>query len=148
MRRHVIPLFLLPLALSGCMLLRGHKAISPYANAPSMVDVAALTKFDGQLPLVTIPENAQDWAPSVKYAVAEALKINPKAKFRVYLTGPTTAIPTVSEQMMAKMAPEAAQVADAIVADGVAAPNVSIGADTKLPHVPAPTSPEIVVFAK
>lgn len=147
MRRILIPALLLPLALAGCALF-GRKTVSPYANAPSLVDVAALTKFNGQLPLVTIPQGAQNWAPSVKYAVAEALKINKDAKFRVYVTGPAAAIPSVSEQQMAKLAPEAAAVADAIAADGVLPGNVSLGASTKLPHVPTPKAPEIVVFAK
>lgn len=147
MRRIFITLVLAPIALAGCAL-PGRKIVSPYANAPSLVDVAALSKFDGRLPLVTIPEGTQDWAPSVRYAVTEALKINPKAQFRVYLTGPAAAIPNETEREMSKLAPEAAQVADAIAADGVAPANVSLGASTGLKHVPAPTTPEIVIFAK
>ncbi|SIR24292.1 MULTISPECIES: hypothetical protein [Acidiphilium] len=147
MRRILIPIVFVPLALAGCML-PGRKLISPYPDAPSLVDVAALTKFDGQLPLVTIPEGTQNWAPAVRYAVNAALKINPKAQFRVYVTGPAAAIPSDTELAMAKLAPEAAQVADAIAADGVAPSNVSLGAGTALAHVTAPTAPEIVVFAK
>ncbi|MDD2878179.1 MAG: hypothetical protein PHT60_09090 [Acidiphilium sp.] len=146
MRRILIPIVFVPIALAGCAL-PGRK-MSPYAEAPSLVDVAALTKFNGQLPLITIPEGTEDWAPSVRYAVTEALKINPKAQFRVYVTGPAAAIASQSEMMMAKLAPEAAQVADAIAADGVPPPNVSLGAATRLRHVPAPAAPEIVVFAK
>lgn len=147
MRRILIPVLFLPLALAGCALF-GRKTISPYANAPSLVDVAALSNFNRQLPLVTIPAGTQDWAPSVKYAVTEALKIDKNAQFRVYLTGPAAAIPTLSEQQMAKLAPEAAAVADAVAADGVLPGNVSLGASNKLPHVPTPKAPEIVVFAK
>ncbi|MGC9268643.1 hypothetical protein [Acidiphilium sp.] len=147
MRRILIPLVFVPIALAGCAV-PGRKIISPYADAPSLVDVAALSTFNGQLPLVTIPQGTEAWAPSVKYAVTEALKINPKAKFRVYVTGPTAAIPSDTELAMARLAPEAAQVADAIAADGVSPPNVSLGASTALPHVPAPAGPEIVVFAK
>jgi hypothetical protein len=76
------------------------------------------------------------------------LKINPKARFRVYVTGPAAAIASETELSLAKLAPEAAQVADAIAADGVVPANVSIGASTGLKHVPAPAGPEIVVFAK
>lgn len=147
MRRILIPTFLLPLALAGCALL-GRGALAPHATAPSMVNVAALTKFDGRLPLVTIPGSANGWAPSVKYAVDAALKINRNAAFRVYITAPAAAIPSVTEQQMAPLASKAAAVADAIVADGVAPGNVSLGASTNLPHVPAPAAPEIVVFAK
>ncbi|GBR76211.1 hypothetical protein [Acidiphilium acidophilum] len=147
MRRILITLVLTPIALAGCAL-SGRKIVSPYADAPSLVDVAALSKFNGQLPLVTIPEGTQNWAPSVSYAVTQALKINPKAQFRVYVTGPASAIPSDSELAMAKLTPEAAQVADAIAANGVIPPNVSLGASTKLAHVPAPAGPEIVVFAK
>ena len=97
---------------------------------------------------MTIPEHAPDWAPSVKYAVQAALKINPNAKFRVYLTGPSAGGPAAAERRMAGLVPKAAQVANAIVADGVEAHRVSIGAAAPLPHVPAPAAPEIVVFAK
>lgn len=147
MRRILIPLVLTPIVLAGCAL-PGRKIVSPYANAPSLVDVAALTKFNGQLPLVTIPQGTTNWAPAVKYATLQALKINPKAQFRVYITGPAAAIPSATERSMAKLAPEAAEVADAIAADGVAPANVSLGASTGLPHVTAPTAPEIVIFAK
>lgn len=147
MRRSFIPVFLIPLVLAGCAL-PGRRTPSQYANAPSLVDVAALSKFDGRLPLVTIPEHTPNWAPSVKYAVDAALKINPKAKFRVYLTGPTDGGPAASERAMARLAPEAAQVANAIVADGVPSDRVSIAASAPLPHVPTPATPEIVVFAK
>lgn len=147
MRRILIPIVLTPIVLAGCVL-PGRKVLSPYAGAPSLVNVAALSKFNGQLPLVTIPEGTANWAPSVKFAVAAALKINPKASFRVYITGPAAAIANVSEQEMAKLAPEAASVADSIVADGVAPANVSLGASTDIKHVPTPKTPEIVVFAK
>lgn len=148
MRHRFIPIVVLPLALTGCALFGRKAIVSHQANVPSLVNIAALTSFKGQLPLVTIPEGTANWAPSVKYAVTAALKINPKAKFRVYVTGPVSKIPNVSNRMMARLAPEASQVADAIVADGVAAHNVSIAASTKLAHVKPPAAPEIVVFAK
>lgn len=147
MRRILTVLILAPIALAGCAL-PGRKVVSPYATAPSLVDVAALTTFDGQLPLVTIPQGTENWAPAVKYAVAAALKINPKAKFRVYVTGPTAAIASTTELALVKLAPEAAQVADAIAADGVAPGNVSLGESTALAHVAVPAAPEIVIFAK
>lgn len=148
MRRKFLPVMLAPLVLAGCAVPGRPTAPSPYAGAPSLVDVAALAKFDGRLPLVTIPEHAADWAPSVKYAVDAALKINPKATFRVYLTGPAAGGPATAEREMAHVAPKAAQVANAIVADGVPAERVSIAASAPLPHVPPPAAPEILVFAK
>lgn len=147
MRRIFIPLVILPAILTGCALIGRHQP-SQYAGAPSLVDVAALAKFDGKLPLVTIPDHTHDWAPAVKYVVDAALKINPKAQFRVYVTGPTEGGPAAAQMAMARIAPQAAQVADAIVADGVAPANVSLGASAPLPNVKAPAAPEIVIFAK
>lgn len=147
MRRISLIPALIPVLLAGCAV-PGRQAPGRYADAPSLVDVAALNEFNGRLPLVTIPEHTSDWGGAVKYAVDAALKINPKAMFRVYLTGPASGGPAAAEQQMARLAPQAALVADAIVADGVAADHVSIGAATPLPHVPAPAAPEIVVFAK
>jgi hypothetical protein len=134
-------------ALAGCALTHP-KVPGPYADAPSLVNVAALTKFDGQLPLVIIPANAADWGPSLSYAVKAALKIKPTAQFRVALAGPPAAIPSVTEEQLAPLAPEAALVADAIVADGVATSNVSLAGPTTIAKAPAPTGPEIVVLAK
>lgn len=149
MRRTFLPVLLIPFVLAGCAVPgRPTQAPSPYADAPSLVNVAALSKFDGQVPLVTIPEHTPDWSGPVKYAVNAALKLNPKATFRVYLTGPTRGGPASAERAMARLAPEAAQVANAIVADGVPAERVSIGASAPLPHVRPPATPEIVVFAK
>lgn len=147
MRRILIPLVILPAILSGCALTGRHQP-SQYAGAPSLVDVAALTSFNGKLPLVTIPDHTHDWAPAVKYAVDAALKINPKAQFRVYVTAPAAGGPAAAQMAMARVAPLAAQVADAIVADGVASSSVSLGAAAPLANVTAPTGPEIVIFAK
>ncbi|ABQ31163.1 MULTISPECIES: hypothetical protein [Acidiphilium] len=147
MRRSTLTLVLLPAILAGCAV-PGRRTPGPYAGAPSLVDVAALTSFNGRLPLVTIPESTEIWSPSVKYAVDAALKINPKARFRVYVTGPTAGGPAAAEMAMARLAPRAAQVADAIVADGVAPDHVSLGASAPLHAVPPPATPEIVVFAK
>ncbi|HQT62006.1 MAG TPA: hypothetical protein PLV07_06075 [Acidiphilium sp.] len=147
MRRSTLMLFVLPAILAGCAV-PGRHVPGPYAGAPSLVDVAALTAFNGRLPLVTIPEAVETWSPSVKYAVDAALKINPKAEFRVVVTAPAARGPAAAERAMARLAPRAAQVADAIVADGVAAQRVSLGAAAPLAGIPAPSAPEIVVFAK
>lgn len=147
MRRSFLPVLLLPLVVAGCAV-PGRPKPSPYAGAPALVDVAALSKFDGSVPLVRIPEHTPDWGGPVKYAVNAALKVNPKATFRVYLTGPVHGGPASAEREMARLAPEAAQVANAIVADGVPAERVSIAASAPLPHVRPPAAPEILVFAK
>ena len=141
----LLALILVP-TLAGCA--THPKVATPYADAPSLVNVAALTKFDGQLPLVVIPATAADWGPSVSYAVKAALKIKPNAQFRVALASPPSAIPSVTEEQVAPLAPEAALVADAIVADGVSTDAVSLAGPVVIAKAPAPVSPEIVVLAK
>ena len=148
MRRILLTLSILALAgagLAGCTL-PGRPG--RYAKAPSLVDVRALTSFDGRVPLVTIPEHTPDWSGSVQYAVNAALKIKPSAEFRVYVTAPSAGSPAAAQQQMAELAPEAAQVANAIVADGVEPQRVTLGASTDLPRVKPPAAPEILVFAK
>ena len=147
MRRIILALPILAMAgagLAGCTV-PGRPG--PYAKAPSLVDVRALTSFDGRVPLVTIPEHTPDWSGSVKYAVNAALKIKPSAKFRVYVTAPSGS-PEGARRQMAELAPVAAQVANAIVADGVTPQRVTLGASTDLPEVKTPSQPEILVFAK
>lgn len=148
MRRILLALPILVLAgagLAGCTL-PGRQG--QYSKAPSLVDVRALTSFDGRVPLVTIPAHTPDWSGSVKYAVNAALKIKPSAQFRVYVTAPPAGSPQEARQQMAELAPEAAQVANAIVADGVQPQRVTLGASTDLPRVKRPAAPEILVFAK
>jgi hypothetical protein len=135
---------------SGCAL-PSRPTSHPYADAPSLVDVAALMKFDGRLPLVTIPKDNTSWGPSVKYAVTEALRIKSGAEFRVDIVGPASKPPSAAEREMSQIAPLAAQIADAVVADGAAPKRVSLGATTPSAGVKnhrIPTTPEIVVFAK
>ncbi len=137
-------------SFSGCAL-PSRPTSHPYADAPSLVDVMALMKFDGRLPLVTIPRDNTSWGASVKYAVAEALRIKPGAEFRVDIVGLASKPPSVAEREMSQLAPLAAQVADAIVADGATPNRVSLGATTASARVKTlriPTTPEIVVFAK
>jgi hypothetical protein len=144
--RRILPLAVI-LALAGCAL-PGRKTISPYADAPSLVDVAALTSFKGVLPLVSIPENTAGWSSSVSYAVAQARKIKPGARFRVTVTAPA-GTPDEQQDQMKRMAPTAASVADAIVADGVHPSHVSLAArGAPIPHLAAPAGPEVLVFAK
>lgn len=145
MRRILI--FAIPAALAGCAL-PGRKTVSPYADAPSLVDVAALEKFNGVLPLVSIPENTPDWADSVHYAVAQSLKIKPDAQFRVVVTAPDAASPGEQQREMSHLAPEAAEVANAIAGDGASAAKVSLAAESRpIPHAASPKGPEILVFA-
>ena len=144
MRR--IILFVIPLALASCAL--PGRPVSPYANAPSLVDVAALSSFNGVLPLVTVPENTASWPDSVSYAVTQSLKIKPEARFRVVVTAPG-ATPGAQQREMSRLAPEAASIANAIAADGVRPSRVSLAAQgAPIPHVAPPLAPEILVFAK
>lgn len=145
MRR--ILFFAIPLGLAGCAL-PSRKTVSPYANAPSLVDVAALTSFKGVVPLVTVPKDTSNWPDSVTYAVSAARKIKPDATFRVTVTAPPGG-PEEQQQQMKTVAPTAASVADAIVADGVSPSNVSLSAaGAPIPDVPPPSGPEVLVFAK
>lgn len=137
-----------PVALAGCAL-PSRNTLSPYAAAPSLVDVAALEKFNGVLPLVTIPAGTPDWAEAVHYAVAQSLKIKPGAQFRVVVTAPQAESPEAEQRAMSPLAPEAAEVANAIVADGASAGNVSLGSKSQpIPHTTPPKAPEILVFAR
>ncbi len=143
MRR--ILFFSVLLALAGCAV---PGRVSPYANAPSLVDVAALSSFKGVLPLVTVPENTTSWSDSISYAVAQSLKIKPNAHFRVVVTAPQ-GTPDEQQQAMSRLAPQAAAIADAIAADGVRPSRVSLAAQgAPIPNVPSPAAPEILVFAK
>jgi hypothetical protein len=145
MRR--ILFFAFPLGLASCAL--PGRPVSPYANAPSLVDVAALSSFNGVLPLITVPENTANWPDSVSYAVAQSLKIKPEARFRVVVTAPSAATPGAQQHEMSRLAPEAASIANAIAADGVGPSRVSLAAQgAPIPHVAPPAGPEILVFAK
>ncbi len=124
--RWFIPLFCV--ALAACNLPgRQDFAPQPVAAAPSTI--AALQAFAGRIALVRIQPGTQDFALPLKKAVAQALAIKPDAAFAVRAQAPA-GTPDAGVAALGAISPLAESVAQSIIADGVPAQNVALGAQT------------------
>ncbi|HTQ72498.1 MAG TPA: hypothetical protein VMH92_13495 [Acidocella sp.] len=127
MRRAI--LLLSALALASCAP-PGRQSFAPNPAGPDTQTVAAADAFKNRIPLVSILPDTQDFQAPLKGAVNQALAIKPDAAFEVRAEAPGTGSPDADAKALAALAPEAKAVADAIVADGVPAARVTLGAKT------------------
>jgi hypothetical protein len=144
-----LPVLLVPALLAACAL-PSRKTITPAPGIPSLENLDALKSFDGKIPLVLIPQGNPEWQDAVADAVKRALAIKPTAQFSVVVTAPPVAAgASVQTAVMAHLAPEAAQVANAIAGNGVAPGNITLAAQQATPDTKSPVSlPEILIFVK
>ena len=127
MRRAIF--LLSALALASCAPL-GRQSFSPNPAGPDTQTISAADAFSGRLPLVSILPDTQDFQAPLKHAVQQALAIKPDAQFQVMAEAPATGNPDTDAQTLATLAPQAKAIAKSIVADGVSASRVSVGAKT------------------
>lgn len=116
-----------------------------FASAPVGADtqsIKATDAFAERVALVSILPGTQDFQAPLKKAVDEALAIKPDAVFEVRAEAPGTGSPDTDAKALTALAPEAKAVANAIIADGVAAGRVTLGAKT------AGLNPLILVYVK
>jgi len=134
-------LLLLPLALAACTL-PGRQTFAPNPVGADTASISATEAFSGRIALVTILPGTTDFAVPLASAVHQALAIKPGAVFDVEAQAPQAATPDASEANLAALSGTATAVAKSIVADGVAARNVSLTAKT------AGLDAEILVYVK
>ncbi len=127
MRRAI--LLLSALALASCAP-PGRQSFAPNPAGPDTQTAAAADAFKNRIPLVSILPDTQDFQAPLKGAVSQALAIKPDASFEVRAEAPGTGSPDADAKALAALTPEAKAVAEAIVADGVPAARVTLGAKT------------------
>ena len=126
--RFLVLLPILPLTLlAGCQV-PGRNTFAAPAVAPDTASVSATQAFNGRVALITILPGTYDFAAPVASAVHQALAIKPNAKFEVRAVSPASATPDASAATLTALSSTAAAVAKAIIADGVAASNVTLTA--------------------
>jgi hypothetical protein len=119
---------ILPLAfLAGCQV-PGRNTFAGPAVGADTASVSATQAFADRVPLITILPGTTDFAEPVASAVHQALAIKPGAQFEVQAVSPATATPDASAATLAALSGTAADVAKAIIADGVAPANVTLTA--------------------
>ena len=132
---------LLVLGLTACSL-PGRQTFAPNPVGADTASIAATQAFSGRLPLVTILPGTKDFGPPLQNAVEQALAIKPTAQFDVEAQTPVAPTPDESAAALSGLSGTASAVAQAIVADGVAAKNVSLTAKT------AGLDADILVYVK
>jgi hypothetical protein len=126
MRSYVLAL---PLLLAACAL-PSRNSFAPNPVGPDTASIDATRAFSGRIALVTILPGTTDFGPPLADAVKQALAIKPGAQFNVEAQTPVAATPDASADALAGLSGTASAVAKAIVADGVAARDVSLTAKT------------------
>lgn len=137
--RWIIPLTML--ALTSCSL-PGRQTFAPDPVPPSVQTIEATKAFAGRIPLVSIGPGTADFAGPLKNAVGQALAIKPDAMFEVRAVTSSSPGPDVAAVTLARLAPQASEVAQAIAADGVQPGNVTLTAGS------GGTGTEILVYVK
>ncbi len=125
--RHIV--LLAPLALAACSL-PGRHTLAPKPVGADTASISATQAFSGRIPLVTILPGTTDFDAPLENAVKQALAIKPSARFEVEAQSPQAATPDASAANLKALSGTASAVAKAIVADGVAAQNVTLTAKT------------------
>lgn len=102
-----------------------------FADKPAGADtqsINASNAFAERIALISILPGTQDFQAPLKKAVDEALALKPDAIFEVRAEAPGTGSPDTDTKALSALAPEAQAIANAIIADGVLANRVSLGA--------------------
>lgn len=126
--RRILCLFSI-IALASCAP-PGRETFAPTPVGPQAHDIKAVDAFAGRIALVSILPGTQDFQAPLKRAVDEALAIKPNAVFEVRAETPATSHPDQEAQTLTDLAPAAEAVARAIIADGVQANRVTLGANS------------------
>lgn len=137
--RWIIPLAVLPLVACS---LPGRDTLAPRPVAADVQSIEASQAFAGRIALVSIQPGTRDFAAPLKSAVDQALAIKPGAMFEVRAVAPESNALDAQATQLRALAPLAAQVVQAITADGVQPGNVALTAGT------GSSSTEILVFVK
>lgn len=135
------PVAVAAFSLVGCTV-PGRNLFAPPPVGADTASISASQAFAGRLPLITILPGTTDFAAPVAKAVREALAIKPDARFEVQAISPVAGTPDASAVSLASLTGTAADVAKAIIRDGVATGNMSLTAKT------SGLSADILVYVK
>lgn len=127
--RRALALLVFALPLASCAP-PGQQTIAANPVGADTQTISAADAFKNRIPLVSILPGTQDFQAPLKSAVAQALSIKPDAAFEVQAQAPATGSPDADAKTLSALAPEAKTIAQAIIADGVPASRVSLGAKT------------------
>lgn len=115
------------LALASCAP-PGRQIFASAPKAAEAADLKAATAFADRLALVSVQPGTRNLQPALKHAVDAALAIKPDARFEIQAESPATGDPDKDVQALNALTPEAQAVAAAIIADGVSADRITLGA--------------------
>ncbi len=127
---------LLPCLLAGCAL-PGQGLLSPVPQRPTLAQVEGMEAQSGRVPLVTIAASAgpADYLSALSGAVQAAEARKPDVVFDVLSAVPQSGTPLHQIDAAKALTPDAAEVASAILGDGVPADRVTLGA-VVVPGIP------------
>lgn len=117
------------LTLASCAPL-GRQTFAPNPVGADTQSINASDAFDERIALLSILPGTQDFKAPLKKAVDEALAVKPDAVFEVRAEALGTGNPDTDAKALTALAPEAQDIANAIIADGVLASRVTLGAKT------------------
>lgn len=135
-------LYLFPALILASCAPPGRQTFAPNPVGADTQSISAADAFANRIALVSILPNTQDFQAPLRQAVDEALAIKPSAVFEVRAEAPGTGSPDTNIKALAALTPEAEAVARAIIADGVPASRVTVGAKT------AGLDPVVLVYVK
>ncbi len=127
--RRALLLLSTALALASCAP-PGRQSFSSTPAGPDTQSISAVDAFNNRVPLVSILPDTRDFQGPLKNAVTQALAIKPDAVFEVMAQTPATGNADTDTKTLATLAPQAKAIAQAIIADGVPASRVTVGAKT------------------
>lgn len=120
----------------------GQETFAPSPTGADTQSIKAADAFADRIALVSILPDTKDFQAPLKQAVDAALAIKPDAAFAVFAEAPGTGNPDTDAKALAALAPEAQDVAKALIANGVPAERVTLGAKI------AGLAPVILVYVK
>lgn len=129
------------LALASCAP-PGRDTLAPTPVGATPFDIKTADAFAGRIALVSILPGTEDFQTALKQAIGQALAIKPNAVFEVQAEAPDTNNADQNIQALNDLAPEAEIIARTIIADGVPANRVTLGAKS------AGLTPAILVYVK
>ena len=137
MRRLALTAICPGLLLVGCTV-PGSGVLGPKPQTPTAATVQGVEAQAGRVPLVTIAASAgpQDYVSALAGAVQAAEARKPDVMFDVFSAVPRRGTPLTQMTSAKGLTPTAAEVANAIMGDGVPPERITLGA-VIIPGIPA-----------
>lgn len=136
MRRLALAAICPGVLLAGCTL-PGGGILGPKPQTPTVATVQGVEAHAGRVPLVTIAASAgpQDYVSALAGAVQAAEARKPDVMFDVFSAVPQRGTPLTQMTAAKGLTPTAAEVANAIMGDGVPPERITLGA-VIIPGIP------------